>query len=355
MPHALIAGTTGSGKSVCLNSIVVSLLYRMTPDDLRFIMVDPKVIELKCFTKLPHMLVPVVTEVKKVPAALNWLIGEMMRRYKMFDIVGVKNIAGFNAKILAEKKEQDSSQNEDGEPDLTVDERKAMALASEEIDSDEVEIPDKKLPYIVCIIDELADMMQQVGKEVEPAIGRLTQLARAAGIHLLIATQRPSTDVITGVIKSNLPTRLALRVSSQVDSGTILDQKGAEALIGNGDLLFVNAGRDAVRVQGAFLSEDEIEAIVDALKITGEPEYVQEVQDSIDSGDDLEGGDSEYDDPMIGKAIEVIRTAQKASTSLLQRKLGIGYGRAAKIIDILEEDGKISPPQGAQGQREIYL
>lgn len=355
MPHALIAGTTGSGKSVCLNSIVVSLLYRMTPDDLRFIMVDPKVIELKCFTKLPHMLVPVVTEVKKVPAALNWLIGEMMRRYKMFDIVGVKNIAGFNAKILAEKKEQDSSQNEDGEPDLTVDERKAMALASEEIDSDEVEIPDKKLPYIVCIIDELADMMQQVGKEVEPAIGRLTQLARAAGIHLLIATQRPSTDVITGVIKSNLPTRLALRVSSQVDSRTILDHKGAEALIGNGDMLFVNAGRDAVRVQGAFLSEDEIEAIVDALKINGEPEYVQEVQDSIDSGDDLEGGDSEYDDPMIGKAIEVIRTAQKASTSLLQRKLGIGYGRAAKIIDILEEDGKISPPQGAQGQREIYL
>ena len=198
-------------------------------------------------------------------------------------------------------------------------------------------------------------MMQQVGKEVEPAIGRLTQLARAAGIHLLIATQRPSTDVITGVIKSNLPTRLALRVSSQVDSRTILDHKGAEALIGNGDMLFVNAGRDAVRVQGAFLSEDEIEAIVDALKINGEPEYVQEVQDSIDSGDDLEGGDSEYDDPMIGKAIEVIRTAQKASTSLLQRKLGIGYGRAAKIIDILEEDGKISPPQGAQGQREIYL
>ncbi len=361
MPHALIAGTTGSGKSVCLNSIVVSLLYRMTPDDLRFIMVDPKVIELKIFTKLPHMLVPVVTEVKKVPAALNWLIGEMMRRYKMFEILGVKNIAGFNAKILATKKEKEArlaaaeaaAASEDTV--LTMEERNAMAIASEEIDSSDIEIPDKKLPYIVCIIDELADMMQQVGKEVEPAIGRLTQLARAAGIHLLIATQRPSTDVITGVIKSNLPSRLALKVSSQIDSRTILDHKGAESLIGNGDMLFVNGGKDAVRVQGAYLSEDEIEKIVEALSVNGEPEYVQEVQDSIDSGGDESYGDSEYDDPMVSKAIEVIRTSQKASTSLLQRKLGIGYGRAAKIIDILEEDGKIGPATGAQGQREIYL
>ena len=361
MPHALIAGSTGSGKSVCMNSIVASLVYKTTPDDLRFIMVDPKVVELQVYNSLPHMLVPVVTDPKKVPAALKWLISEMMRRYQIFKEVKVRNIAGFNAKILKDKEESEKAAALDRE--LTPEERQAAAMAeieSESEDSSQIEIPTKKLPYIVCIIDELADLMMVAGKEVEAAIARLTQLARAAGIHLLVATQRPSTDVITGLIKSNLPTRIAFRVSSQIDSRTIIDKKGAETLIGNGDMLYTTTtSPDPVRAQGAFMSDEEINDIVEALKVNGEPEFVDEIQAQIDSaGDDEDSDDSgeegEYDDPMTAKAIGVIRATRKASTSLLQRKLGIGYGRAARIIDELEERGVIGPDKG-QGSRDIFV
>ena len=361
MPHALIAGSTGSGKSVCMNSIIASLVYKTTPDDLRFIMVDPKVVELQVYNSLPHMLVPVVTDPKKVPAALKWLISEMMRRYQIFKEVKVRNIAGFNAKILKDKEESEKAAALDKE--LTPEERQAAAMAeieSQSDDSEEIEIPIKKLPYIVCIIDELADLMMVAGKEVEASIARLTQLARAAGIHLLVATQRPSTDVITGLIKSNLPTRIAFRVSSQIDSRTIIDKKGAETLIGNGDMLYTTTSSpDPVRAQGAFMSDDEINDIVEALKVNGEPEFVDEIQAQIDSaGDDEDSDDSgeggEYDDPMTAKAIGVIRATRKASTSLLQRKLGIGYGRAARIIDELEERGVIGPDKG-QGSRDIFV
>jgi len=362
MPHALIAGSTGSGKSVCMNSIVASLVYKTTPKDLRFIMVDPKVVELQVYNSLPHMLVPVVTNPKKVPAALNWLISEMMHRYQVFKEVKVRNIAGFNAKILKDKEENAKAEALDSE--LTPEERQAAMMATEDelpLDRGSIEIPTEKMPYIVCIIDELADLMMVAGKEVEGAIARLTQLARAAGIHLLVATQRPSTDVITGLIKSNLPTRIAFRVSSQIDSRTIIDKKGAETLIGNGDMLFTMATTpDPVRAQGAFMSDDEINKIVEALKVNGEPEFADEIQAQIDSagededsGSDDDGG--EYNDTMTSNAIRAIKASHKASTSFLQRKLGIGYGRAARIMDELEEKGLVGPDKGPGTQRDIYL
>lgn len=359
MPHALIAGSTGSGKSVCVNSIIASLVYKMTPDDLRFIMVDPKVVEMQVYNSLPHMLVPVVTDPRKVPAALKWLTGEMMRRYAIFSAAKVRNIAGFNAKILKDKEEAEKAAAMDAS--MTAEERAAALEAETEIEEADIEIPEKKLPYIVCIIDELADLMMVAGKEVEGAIARLTQLARAAGIHLLVATQRPSTDVITGLIKSNLPTRIAFKVASQIDSRTILDKKGAETLIGWGDMLFISAGSsDPVRAQGAFMSDEEITKIVEALKVNGEPEFAEDVQSQIESaGEDEDGDDAgeggEFDDVMTPKAIAVIRATKKASTSLLQRKLGIGYGRAARIIDELESRGVIGPDNGPGSPREIFL
>ena len=359
MPHALIAGSTGSGKSVCVNSIIASLVYKMTPDDLRFIMVDPKVVEMQVYNSLPHMLVPVVTDPRKVPAALKWLTGEMMRRYAIFSAAKVRNIAGFNAKILKDKEEAEKAAAMDAS--MTAEERAAALEAGTEVEEDDIEIPEKKLPYIVCIIDELNDLMMVAGKEVEGAIARLTQLARAAGIHLLVATQRPSTDVITGLIKSNLPTRIAFKVASQIDSRTILDKKGAETLIGCGDMLFISAGSsEPVRAQGAFMSDEEITKIVEALKVNGEPEFAEDVQSQIESaGEDEDGDDAgeggEFDDVMTPKAIAVIRATKKASTSLLQRKLGIGYGRAARIIDELESRGVIGPDNGPGSPREIFL
>ena len=361
MPHALIAGSTGSGKSVCINSIILSLLYKMTPDDLRFIMVDPKVVEMQIYNSLPHMLIPVVTDPKKVPAALKWLTSEMMRRYRIFKESGVRNIAGFNAKILKDAQSEQIAEASDAA--MTPEERTALVDSEEEAsesggDSD-VEIPKKKLPYIVCIIDELADLMMVAGKEVEGSIARLTQLARAAGIHLIVATQRPSRDVITGLIKNNLPTRIAFKVTSQIDSRTILDHKGAETLIGYGDMLYINNGSaDMVRAQGAFMSDEEIARVVDALKVNGEPEYAEEVQQEIDSAGEEEedsGGGDDSGDAMFSKAVAVVKANKKASTSLLQRKLGIGYGRAARIIDEMEDRGMIGPDNGPGTQREIYI
>ncbi|MFZ9400060.1 MAG: DNA translocase FtsK 4TM domain-containing protein, partial [Opitutales bacterium] len=288
MPHALIAGATGQGKSVCINAIIVSLLYRCTPQDLRFIMVDPKVVELQIYNNLPHLLIPVETDPKRVPAALKWLIAEMSQRYKIFAKCGVKNITGFNAKIA---KEAGAPKQE--ELPLSPEEQAAAAAAAEEVIDDGVRVPNEKLPYIVCIIDEMADLMMVAAQDIETSVARIAQLARAAGIHLVLATQRPSTDVITGLIKANLPTRIGFKVSSQIDSRTILDRGGAETLVGRGDMLFVPPGSATLnRVQGAFVGEQEVAAIVEFLaEKNGKPEFAQDVIKAIQDGaDDGEGG-----------------------------------------------------------------
>ncbi len=357
MPHLLVAGSTGSGKTVCINAIIASLCYHSSPEDVRFIMVDPKIVEMKVYNDLPHMLIPVVTEPKKVPGALKWLLVEMERRYQIFSKVGVRNIAGFNAKILKDKEEREKAQLLDAE--MTAEERAALSSVQVPRDDDALEIPENKIPYIVCIIDELADLMMVAQADVETGIARLAQLARAAGIHLIIATQRPSVNVITGVIKANLPSRISFRVASYRDSQTILDGKGAEALIGRGDMLFIPPGSSTfARAQGAFVSDEEINGIVDYLKINGPPQIIEEVREQIESAgeDDILGeGDGDSDeDPMVRKAIEIIRSTKRASTSNLQRKLSIGYNRAARIMDDLEDRGLVGPDTPGQG-REILM
>jgi S-DNA-T family DNA segregation ATPase FtsK/SpoIIIE len=356
MPHLLVAGSTGSGKTVCINAIIASLCYHSSPEDVRFIMVDPKIVEMKVYNDLPHMLIPVVTEPKKVPGALKWLLIEMERRYQIFSKIGVRNIAGFNAKILKDKAEKEKALKLDAE--MTPEERAALSSIEVPRDDDVLEIPENKLPYIVCIIDELADLMMVAQADVETGIARLAQLARAAGIHLIIATQRPSVNVITGVIKANLPSRISFRVASYRDSQTILDGKGAEALIGKGDMLFIPPGSSTfARAQGAFVSDEEINGIVDYLKINGPPQIIEEVRDQIESAgeeDVLGGSDDSDDDPMTRKAIEIIRSTKRASTSNLQRKLSIGYNRAARIMDDLEDRGLVGPDVAGQG-REILM
>lgn len=357
MPHLLVAGSTGSGKTVCINAIIASLCYHSSPEDVRFIMVDPKIVEMKVYNDLPHMLIPVVTEPKKVPGALKWLLVEMERRYQIFSKIGVRNIAGFNAKILKDKEEKEKALLLDAE--MTAEERAALSSIQVPRDDDALEIPENKLPYIVCIIDELADLMMVAQADVETGIARLAQLARAAGIHLIIATQRPSVNVITGVIKANLPSRISFRVASYRDSQTILDGKGAESLIGKGDMLFIPPGSATfMRAQGAFVSDEEINGIVDYLKVNGPPQIIEEVRDQIESAgeDDILGSSDEGDneDPMLKKAVEIIRTTKRASTSNLQRKLSIGYNRAARIMDELEERGVVGPDLPGQG-REILM
>ena len=354
MPHCLIAGSTGQGKSVCINAFIVSLLYRRTPEDLRFIMVDPKVVELQVYQKLPHLLIPVETDPKRVPAALKWLIAEMMRRYKVFAKVGVKNISGFNAKIA-----RDAAAPKQEELKLTPEEQAAAAAAAEEAVDDGVKVPTEKLPYIVCVIDEMADLMMVAADEVEKSVARLAQLARAAGIHLVLATQRPSTDVITGLIKANLPTRIAFKVSALVDSRTILDSRGAETLVGRGDMLFIPPGTAVLqRVQGAFVGEQEVEAIVNFLNAkNGGPEFVQEVVEAIESGSDEGGGSGDGEDgedPLVMQCWAIIRETRRASVSMLQRRLKLGYNRAARIMDILHEKGYVGPENGSS-PREILV
>ncbi|MEO7411878.1 MAG: DNA translocase FtsK [Opitutaceae bacterium] len=351
MPHLLIAGATGSGKSVCINSIVASILYSKSPKDLRMIMVDPKVVELKIFNSLPHMLIPVVTEPKKVPAALKWLLGEMEQRYQIFAKVNVRNIVGFN------------SRKKDGKAGFPPppDPQGALTGVDPLAADDGIEIPER-LPYIVAIIDELADLMMVAPAEIETSIARLAQLARAAGIHLIIATQRPSVNVITGVIKANLPSRIAFQVASQVDSRTILDTKGADTLIGRGDMLFSPPGTSRlVRAQGAFVSDEEVQGMVEFLKVNGPPQYAQSVQQQIDRAareeEDGEGADGEDDDlgddeELYSQALDVLKSTKRASTSMLQRRLRIGYNRAARIMEIMEDKGIVGPENGSS-PREI--
>lgn len=346
MPHLLIAGATGSGKSVCINSIVASILYSASPKDVRLIMVDPKVVELKIFNTLPHMLIPVVTEPKKVPGALKWLLSEMEQRYQIFAKCNVRNIVGFN------------SRKKHAAPEFpAVDPQPTLEGITPPVD--DFEIPER-LPYIVAIIDELADLMMVAPAEIETSIARLAQLARAAGIHLIIATQRPSVNVITGVIKANLPSRIAFQVASQVDSRTILDVKGADTLIGRGDMLFSPPGTSRlVRAQGAFVSDEEVLELVDFLKRNGPPQYAQSVQQQIDraASDDDESGDGGNDDlgddeDLYNQALDVLRSSKRASTSMLQRRLRIGYNRAARIMEIMEEKGIVGPENGSS-PREI--
>lgn len=355
MPHVLIAGSTGSGKTVCINAIIASLLYHSGPEDLRFIMVDPKVVEMQLYNALPHMLIPVVTEPKKVPGALKWLIAEMDRRYQIFAQTKVRNIAGFNAKISKDKAEQERAKELEAE--MTAEERAASSQVEVPRDDDAFEIPKKKLPYIVCIIDELADLMMVAPADIETGIARIAQLARAAGIHLILATQRPSVNVITGVIKANLPSRIAFKVASKVDSRTILDGGGAEALIGKGDMLFIPPGTsNLVRAQGAFVSDDEINGIVDFLKEKNDPPvFAEAVQRQIDSSDDEgEGLLEDGDDDMLNKALAVLKSSKRASTSMLQRRLRIGYNRAARLMEDLEDRGIVGPENGSS-PREILV
>jgi len=346
MPHLLIAGATGSGKTVCINSIITSLIYHSAPDDLRFIMIDPKIVEMKQFNDLPHMLIPVVTDPKKVPGALKWLLSEMETRYQIFAKVGVRNIAGFNGR----KKLEQETPAAPSPDELAADEEPSLEVPRE----GELEIPEK-MPYIVVIVDELADLMMVAPADIETGIARLAQLARAAGIHLIIATQRPSVNVITGVIKANLPCRIAFQVASKVDSRTILDSGGADQLIGRGDLLFSPPGTaKIVRAQGALVSDEELNRVVDFLKQNGPPEFEAEVQRQIDEPDDSEMGELEVDDEMYEPALEVLRTTKRASTSMLQRRLRIGYNRAARLMEVLEAKGVVGPENGSS-PREILI
>jgi S-DNA-T family DNA segregation ATPase FtsK/SpoIIIE len=362
MPHLLIAGSTGSGKSVCINSIIASLLYRFSPDQLRFVMIDPKVVELQHYNTLPHLVVPVVTDTKKVLLALRWVVNEMEKRYKIFARVGVRNIASFNSrpknKPLPEQEPelpltQKKEKVEAGADGFAVEVDEEIVVPREE----DIIIPEK-LSYIVCIVDELADLMLTAPADVEMAIARITQMARAAGIHVIVATQRPSVDVITGVIKSNIPARIAFQVAAAVDSRTILDAKGADKLLGKGDMLYLPPGSaKLIRAQGALIMDQELQSIVDFIAKQGRPSYEAEIHQQLQkpvSSFDVEEGASDEDEDLIQQCVEVIRSEQKASVSLLQRRLRLGYTRAARIMDELEQRGIVGPSKGAE-PRDILI
>lgn len=378
MPHLLVAGATGAGKSVCINSIIASILFKFSPDELRFIMVDPKVVEMQIYGKLPHLVVPVVTDPAKVVAALRWVVNEMEKRYKIFAKCGVRNFDGYNDRPRPEKEPEantpdtapESDEDPDPDPDPDPEMLESIARALEdgdlgppmEIDEEELEFSEDKLPdrfpYIVVIIDELADLMQTAPADVEMNIARIAQKARAAGIHLIIATQTPRADVVTGIIKANIPSRIAFQVSSALDSRVILDTKGADKLVGKGDMLYLPPGSAKLeRAQGAFVSDEEVEAIVQYCSEQGEQKFEKAIQESIEKGGASEdnGTDvSDADEEIIQKCLEVIHQEKKASTSLLQRRLRLGYTRAARMMDILEERGIIGTADGAKA-RDILI
>jgi len=346
MPHLLIAGTTGSGKSVGINAMILSLLYRLSPEQCRFIMIDPKMLELSVYDGIPHLLSPVVTDPKKAVVALKWTVREMENRYRKMAKLGVRSIDGFNARVAEvlesgealERTVQTGYDRETGEP----------VYETETIEPE-------AMPYIVVVIDEMADLMIVAGKEIEGAVQRLAQMARAAGIHLITATQRPSTDVITGVIKANFPSRVSFAVTSKIDSRVILGEQGAEQLLGQGDMLFMPGGGRLRRLHGAFVSDREVERIARHLKTQGSPDYLEEVTEESDEAgavfgvDPMESGDELYD-----KAVALVARDGKASTSYVQRRLSIGYNRAATLIERMEEEGVVGPADHA-GRREIFV
>jgi DNA segregation ATPase FtsK/SpoIIIE, S-DNA-T family len=347
MPHLLVAGTTGSGKSVGVNAMILSLVFKSEPKDVKMIMVDPKMLELSIYEGIPHLLCPVVTDMSKAANALNWCVGEMERRYKLMSLLGVRNLAGFNTKINEAAKRGETIPDP---TDLTTNEGPGVETGI-------APPPLTTLPHIVVIIDELADLMMVAGKKVEELIARLAQKARAAGIHLILATQRPSVDVITGLIKANVPTRIAFQVSSKIDSRTILDQMGAEALLGQGDMLYLAPGTGLpVRVHGAYVADEEVHAVVDHLKKTGPPQYDASIlASSIEDAEVSAGGTAMAEmeaDPMYDQAVEVVLKNRRPSISLVQRHLRIGYNRAARMIEAMEAAGLISAAN-ATGAREV--
>jgi S-DNA-T family DNA segregation ATPase FtsK/SpoIIIE len=353
MPHVIVAGATGAGKSVGLNVMLLSLLYRRSPDELRLLMVDPKVVELAPFDRIPHMLLPVVTDMKQAATALKWAVDEMERRYQLFADAGTKNIATFNGWV--ERVGRGEAKN----PNARVVRAKDHNGFSDEIPaakgSDEGEVPlPEKLPWIVIVVDEFADLMMQQGKEVEAAIARIAQKARAAGMHVILATQRPSTDVITGTIKANFPTRIAYRVAQKVDSRTILDEQGAEHLLGMGDLLIkLNGTGEMKRVQCPWVSEEEVQRVTDYLRTLGEPVYDDNILRPRDDEDAAEEGDAEQD-PLYDDAVRLVAETRRCSTSWLQRKLMLGYNRAARIVEMMERRGLVGPSNGAK-DREVLV
>lgn len=344
MPHCLVAGTTGSGKSVGINAMILSLLYKAEARDVRLVLIDPKMLEMSVYEGIPHLLCPVVTDMKQAGNALNWCVGEMERRYKLMSKLGVRNLAGYNKKI------DEAAAREEKIPN-------PFSLTPEEPE------PLERLPHIVVVIDELADLMMVVGKKIEELIARLAQKARAAGIHLILATQRPSVDVITGLIKANIPTRIAFQVSSKIDSRTILDQMGAEALLGMGDMLYMASGTGLpIRVHGAFVSDDEVHRVVEYLKSQGEPNYIEGILEGgtlDDAGGDAlggagGGGEGGESDPMYDQAVAVVLEHRRASISLVQRHLRIGYNRAARLLEQMEKSGLVSN-MATNGNRDILV
>jgi S-DNA-T family DNA segregation ATPase FtsK/SpoIIIE len=340
MPHLLVAGTTGSGKSVAVNAMILSLLYKAEPKDVRLIMIDPKMLELSVYEGIPHLLAPVVTDMRIAPNALHWCVGEMERRYKLMTQLGVRNLAGYNQQVADARKA--------GKP-----------LVNPLAANPEAPEPLEEMPLIVVVIDELADLMMVTGKKIEELIARIAQKARAAGIHLILATQRPSVDVITGLIKANIPSRIAFQVASKVDSRTILDQMGAETLLGQGDMLYLPPGTGyPLRVHGAFVSDAEVHRVVDHLKALGGPQYLEGLLEDAggpegEEGVSLASGDAESD-PMYDQAVNVVLKTRRPSISLVQRHLRIGYNRAARLIEQMERAGLVSPMQ-SNGNRDVLV
>jgi S-DNA-T family DNA segregation ATPase FtsK/SpoIIIE len=354
MPHLLIAGTTGSGKSVAINTMILSLLYRLTPEDCRLIMIDPKMLELSVYDGIPHLLSPVVTDPKKAVVALKWVVGEMEERYRKMSKMGVRNIDGYNSRVadalargeMFSRTVQTGFDDETGEPVFETE-----------------ELMPEKMPYIVVIVDEMADLMMVAGKEIEACIQRLAQMARASGIHLIMATQRPSVDVITGTIKANFPTRISFQVTSKIDSRTILGEMGAEQLLGMGDMLYMAGGAKITRCHGPFVSDEEVEEIVNHLKAFGPPKYMNSVLDGPDEDREADidavlglasGGNTDLEDALYDTAVAIVVKDRKCSTSYIQRKLAIGYNKAARLVEQMEEQGVVSPANHV-GKREVLV
>ena len=357
MPHLLVAGTTGSGKSVCINALIASMLFRFTPEEMRLVIIDPKMVEMQAYQSLPHLAFPIVTDPKKVLLALRWLIDEMERRYKMFARAGVRNIVGFNGRPKKKtQKELDAEAVESGvSPDRARRSAETADATPIKVPREDEEVVPDRIPYVVVIVDELADLMQTAPADVETAIARITQMARAAGMHVIVATQTPRADVITGVIKANVPSRIAFQVASKIDSRVILDENGAERLLGQGDMLYLppSASR-LIRAQGVLVTDNEIHALVEFISKQSPPAFDTAMHEKLQSTSAPEEEVTAEDEELVEKCIEIIRQEKRASTSLLQRRLRLGYTRAARIVDILEQRGILGPGEGAK-PREILV